>query len=129
MSSKDGASAKERAVETYIANAPLKARRKLAQLRKIIRTAVPEAKEGISYRMPFYNYYGALVWFAAFKNHVGIFIRPPIIQEHKRELKGYVTTKSAVHFPMNKPLPFALIRKLVRAAAAKNKRATKKDSA
>jgi len=121
--------AQDRNVDAYIAKAPLEARVKLAQLRKIIRSAVPEAKEGISYKMPYYNYHGALAWFAAFKNHVGIFIRPPIVQEHKRELKSYVTTKSAVHFPMNKPLPTALIRKLVEARAAKNKRATKKSSA
>jgi len=121
--------AQDRNVEGYIAQAPLEARAKLAQLRKIIRSAVPEAKEGISYKMPYYDYHGALVWFAAFKNHVGIFIRPPIIREHKRELKGYITTKSAVHFQMNKPLPIALVRKLVRAAAAKNKRAAKKNTA
>jgi uncharacterized protein YdhG (YjbR/CyaY superfamily) len=121
--------AQDRNVEAYIAQAPPEARVKLAQLRKTIRSAVPEAREGISYKMPYYNYHGALVWCAAFKNHIGIFIRPPIVQEHKRELKGYVTTKSAVHFPMNKPLPIALIRKLVRAGAAKNKRPTKKNSA
>jgi len=112
-------------VDAYIAAAPEEARPKLRQLRKLIRTIAPEAKESISYRMPYYDYYGRLVWFAAFKNYVGIFLRPPIIAEHKKELKGYVTTKSAVHFPMNKPLPTALIRKLVRARAAKNKAAAK----
>ena len=112
-------------VDAYIAAAPEEARPKLRQLRKLIRTIAPEAKESISYRMPYYDYNGRLVWFAAFKNYVGIFLRPPIIAEHKKELKGYVTTKSAVHFPMNKPLPTALIRKLVRARAAKNKAAAK----
>jgi len=120
-SSKDRKNFRDRNVEAYIAGAPREARPKLAQLRKIIRSAVPGAREGISYRMPYYNYYGALVWFAAFKNHIGIFIRPPVIQEHKRELTGYVTTKSAVNFPMNKPLPTALIRKLVKARVVKNK--------
>jgi len=82
------------------------------------------AEEGISYRIPYYDYYGPLVWFAAFKNHVGIFLRPPVIEEHKHELKSYVTTKSALHFPMDKPLPEPLIRKLVKARIAKNKAAT-----
>jgi uncharacterized protein YdhG (YjbR/CyaY superfamily) len=81
---------------------------------RIIKTTAPNAEEGISYKMPCYSYYGVLVWFAAFKNHVGIFLRPPIIAERKKEFKGYVTTKSAVHFPMDKPLPVALIRKFVK---------------
>jgi len=112
-------------VDAYIRASPLETRVKLVQLRKIIRAAAPTAKEGISYKMPYYNYQGALVWFAAFRNHIGIFLRPPIIQEHKRELKGYETTKSAVHFPMNKPLPAALITRLVKARMAKNKLAAK----
>jgi uncharacterized protein YdhG (YjbR/CyaY superfamily) len=124
-SSKDRKNVLDADVDAYIAEAPAEARPKLRQLRKLVRTIVPEAKEGISYKMPYYDYYGALVWFAAFKNYVGIFIRPPIIQEYRRELKGYVTTKSAVHFPMNKPLPTALIRKLVKARVAKNKRLAK----
>ena len=115
-------------VDAYISAAPEEARPKLRELRKMIRTTVPEAQEGISYKMPYYNYYGALVWFAAFKGYVGIFIRPPVIQENNRALKSYVTTKSAVHFPMNKPLPMALIRKLVRASAAKNKSVKKRQN-
>ena len=120
-SSKERKNLVDAEVDAYIVAAPMEARPKLRQLRKLIRTTVPEAREVISYKMPCYRYHGALVWFAAFKNHVGIFIRPPIIQEYKRELKGYVTTKSAVHFQMNKPLPTALIRKLVKARAAKDK--------
>jgi uncharacterized protein YdhG (YjbR/CyaY superfamily) len=99
----------------------------LVQLRKTIRTTAPEAKEGISYRMPYYDYNGSLAWFAAFKNHVGLFLRPPVIEEHKQELKGYETTKSAVHFPIGKPLPTGLIRKLVKARMAKNENGKKKE--
>ncbi|HUK49492.1 MAG TPA: DUF1801 domain-containing protein [Terriglobales bacterium] len=111
-------------VEAYIRAAPIKSRAKLRQLRRIIRISAPDSEEGISYKMPYYNYHGPLIWFAAFKNHIGIFLRPPIIEEHKRELKVYVTTKSAVHFPMNKPLPIPLIRKLVNARITKNLAAT-----
>ena len=103
-----------------ITRAPKEARAKLLEVRRIIRATAPEAVEGISYRIPYYNYHGALVWFAAFKNHIGIFLRPPVIAEHKRDLKGYETTKSAVHFSMNKPLPVELIRKLIKARIAKN---------
>ncbi len=112
-----------RDVVAYIRATPKGARVKLVQLRKIIKAVAPEAHEGISYRIPFYNYNGALVWFAAFKKHIGLFIRPPVIAEHKQELRSYETTKSAVRFPIGKPLPVALIRKLVKARITKNKAA------
>jgi len=113
-------------VDAYIKAAPKESRAKLLQLRRIIKATAPKAVEGISYKMPYYDYHGALVWFAAFKNHVGIFLRPPVVSEHKKELKGYVTTKSAVHLRMDKPLPVALIRKLVKARMAKNKKSNEK---
>jgi len=108
-------------VDAYIRTAPKESRAKLAQLRRIIKSVVPKAKQGISYKIPYYDYHGPLVWFAAFKEHIGIYLRPPVIAEHRQELRGYVTTKSAVHFQMDKPLPVALIRKLVKARMAKNK--------
>jgi len=113
-------------VDAYIKAAPKESRAKLFQLRRIIKALAPGAKEGISYRIPYYDYCGPLVWFAAFKNHIGIYLRPPIVEEHKRELRGYVTTKSAVHLPMTQPLPVALIRKLVKARMIKNKAAVDK---
>ena len=116
----------ERQVDAYFKAAPREARVKLVQLRKIIKAAAPGANEGISYRMPYYNYNGALVWFAAFKNHIGFFVRPPVIQELRQELKGYETTKSTVRLPMDKPLPVVLIRKLTKARIAKNEGAKHK---
>jgi len=113
-------------VDAYIRASPKECRAKLTQLRGIIKSVAPEAEESISYRIPYYDYYGALVWYAAFKNHISIFLRPPIIAEHKQELKGYVTTKSAVHLPTDKSLPLALIRKLVRARMVKNRASTSK---
>jgi uncharacterized protein YdhG (YjbR/CyaY superfamily) len=107
-------------VDAYIEAAPKEVRARLLQLRRIIKSTVPRAKEGISYKIPYYDYEGALVWFAAFKNHIGLFLRPPVIQEHKRELRGYETTKSSVHLPIDKPLPAALVKKLVKARVAKN---------
>lgn len=110
----------ERDVDAYIKAAPKEAHFKLVELRKIIRATAPGADESISYRMPYYNYNGALVWFAAFKNHIGFFLRPPVIKEHRQELKRYETTKSTVRFPIDKPLPVALIRKLIKSRISKN---------
>ncbi|HUK28819.1 MAG TPA: DUF1801 domain-containing protein [Candidatus Acidoferrales bacterium] len=108
-------------VDIYIRSAPKESRAKLRQLREIIKAAAPTAKESISYRMPYYNYYGALLWFAAFKNHIGFFVRPPIVQNFKMELKGYKTSKGTVQFPIDKPLPVTLIRKLIKARMTINK--------
>jgi uncharacterized protein YdhG (YjbR/CyaY superfamily) len=110
-------------VDAYIAAAPTETRDKLVQLRKIIKAAAPEAGEGISYKVPYYRYHGALVYFAAFKNHIGFFVPPPIIEEHKLKLKGYETAKATVRFPIGKPLPVALIKRLVKARIKKNEAA------
>jgi uncharacterized protein YdhG (YjbR/CyaY superfamily) len=108
-------------VDDYIAAAPREARDKLAQLRKIMKAVVPEADEYISYGMPFYEYHGARVAFAAFKNHIGLFGVSSVIEEHRQELEGYSrTAKGTVHFPLNKPLPVALIKKLVKERIKKN---------
>ncbi len=107
-------------VDNYIAKAPKELKAKLKEMRKAIRSAVPSAEESISYRMPYYSYRGRLAWFAAMRGYVGLYLRPPIIAEHARELKGYVTTKSAIHFPADEKLPIPLIKRLVREAAKKN---------
>ena len=102
-------------VEAYIAAAPRDVRGKLRELRAVIRRTAPAASERISYGMPFYDYKGRLVYFAAAKAHIGLYIPPPIIQRHRRELAVFETTKSAVHLPIGEKLPLGLIRKLVKA--------------
>ncbi len=103
-------------VDAYIAKSPKTARDKLRELREAIRKAAPAAKESISYRMPYYGYKGRLAYFALMKNHIGLYIPPPVLQDHSRELKGYSTSNSAtVRFPLDRKLPLALIRKLVKA--------------
>ncbi len=92
-------------VSAYIAAAPSEVRAKLTQLRKIIKASVPKADEGISYQMPYYRYHGALVGFAAFKNHIGLFVPPPVVEEHKHELEGYEVARGTVRLPIDKPLP------------------------
>ena len=110
-------------VDAYIAAAPTEIQNKLVQLRKIIKAAAPKADEGISYKVPYYRYHGALAYFAAFRNHIGFFVPPPVVEEHKLELKGYETAKATVRFPIGKPLPGALIKKLVKARIKKNEAA------
>ena len=103
------------AVDAYIRAARGAARKKLQQVRDAIREVAPEARESISYGIPYYDYKGRLTWFGLFTNHVGLYVRPPVIQEHRKELRGYVTTKSAVHLPLDREIPVSLIQDLVRA--------------
>jgi len=106
-------------VDEYLAGVPEPARRALNKIRAAIRSAVPpQATETISYRIPAFRYKGVLVWFAAFSNHCSLFPTAAVIEAFKKELKGFSTSKGTVHFPMDKPLPIALIKKLVKARFA-----------
>jgi uncharacterized protein YdhG (YjbR/CyaY superfamily)/uncharacterized protein YndB with AHSA1/START domain len=121
--SKGGRSATGRqpeSVDAYIAAAPKEVQAKLHEVRAAIRAVAPDAVESISYRMPYYNYKGRLAWFGLQRAHIGLYLRPPVIEEHKRELIGYETTKSAVHLHLDREIPVPLIKKLVRARMKKN---------
>lgn len=107
-------------VKSYIAASPKGVRAKLAQIRKIIKVVAPKADEYISYGIPYYGYEGRLAYFAAFKNHISLFVPTPIIEEHGHELGGYETSKATVYFPLDKPLPVMLIKKLIKARIKKN---------
>jgi uncharacterized protein YdhG (YjbR/CyaY superfamily) len=107
-------------VEAYIAAAPKEVQSKLKELRALIRHAAPDAEERISYGMPYYACKGRLVYFAAFKNHIGLYVPSPVIEEHKRELQDYETSRATVRFPLHKKLPVVLIKKLIRARLKKN---------
>jgi uncharacterized protein YdhG (YjbR/CyaY superfamily) len=107
-------------VDAYIAKATKENRDRLKAMRKILKEVAPNAVEGISYGMPGYDK-GRVAWFASMKGYVGLYLRPPIINEHAKELEKYKTTKSAIHFPLDKKLPVALIKKLIRARIKKNK--------
>jgi uncharacterized protein YdhG (YjbR/CyaY superfamily) len=118
-------SAAARSVSEYLKTAPKAARPKLVQLRAIVKATVPQAEEGISYKMPYYKYHGALVGFAAFKDHIGFF-PGSIVKEFKRELEGFETARGSVRFPLDKPLPAALIKKLLKARMKRNEDKKKK---
>jgi len=85
----------------------------------VIRSAVPPAAtETIGYGMPAFRYKEVLVWFAAFSDHCSLFPTASVIEAYKKELQGLYTSKGTIHFPTDKPLPAALIKKLVKARVA-----------
>jgi uncharacterized protein YdhG (YjbR/CyaY superfamily) len=106
-------------VDDYLALVPEPARSTLQRMRTAIRSAVPaETTEAISYGIPAFNYKGPLVWFAAFSNHCSFFPTASVIKAFKNDLKGYKTSKGTIHFPVDKPLPAALVKKMVKARLA-----------
>ena len=118
---------KSKDVDAYIAEAPKELQDRLKQIRKAIREAAPDAIESISYQMPYYTKKEnlpwnkrSIVWFGLQRRHIGLYLPPPIIEKHKRELTSHKTTKSAIHFPLDKELPIVLIKKLVKARMKKN---------
>ena len=109
-----------RDVDDYLAALPEDSRATLKRLRNTIKVAAPKSVEKISYRMPMYNYLGMLVGFAAFKNHCSLFISPSVIEAHEHLLKRYDTSKGTIRFPIDKPLPATLVKKLVKARIKEN---------
>jgi uncharacterized protein YdhG (YjbR/CyaY superfamily) len=108
--------------DEYLAAVPEPARGTLDKIRAAIRAAAPaEATEAIGYGMPTFRYKGALVGFAAFSNHCSFFpMSGSVIEAFQSELKGYETSKGTIRFPVDKPLPAALVKKMVRARVAQN---------
>jgi len=107
-------------VDEYIAAFPKDVQSILEELRQAIRESAPEAEEAISYRMPAFKLNGILVWFAAFKNHIGFYPKTSAIEAFKEELSGYEVSKGAIRFPINKPVPFGLVKKIVRYRVKEN---------
>ena len=107
-------------VDKYIASCPREAQGNLARMRAAIRGAAPGATERTDYfempgySYPGYDYDGMFVWFSFRKSHIRLHVRPPAIQEHSKELAGFRTTKAIVSFPVDKPVPATLVKKLVR---------------
>jgi len=100
-------------IDEYIAAAAPAARPLLKEIRRVIRVAAPEAEELISYRMPAFRQHGILIYFAAFKHHIGVF--PPVPGDAKLEqaLEPYLGPKGNLRFPLDRPIPYALIRRIV----------------
>lgn len=108
-------------VEEYIGGIPDRGRTALQEIRAAIRSVVPAGTtEVISYGIPGFKHNRVLVWYAAFSDHCSLFPTAEIIAAFRDEVKGFTTSKGTIHFPLNKPMPIALIKKLVRARVARN---------
>jgi uncharacterized protein YdhG (YjbR/CyaY superfamily) len=101
-------------IDEYIASYPKNIQNILEELRQVIRDTAPDAKEVISYQMPAFKQNGILVWFAAFKNHIGFFPKASAIEVFKNKLAPYQISKGTIRFPLNDPLPFDLIKEIVK---------------
>lgn len=111
-------------IDEYLARVPEPARSTLCQMRGLIRSLVPaEATEALGYGMPTFRYKGALVAFAAFTKHCSFFpMSLSVIAKLKKELKPYQASKGTLHFPLDKPLPASLVKKIVKARLAEKER-------
>jgi uncharacterized protein YdhG (YjbR/CyaY superfamily) len=107
-------------VDSYIAGFPPQVRSRLEKVRATIRKAAPRAEEGISYRIAGYKLEGVLIYFAGFARHIGMYPAPRASAEFRDELAAYEGGKGTVQFPHDKPLPLALIRRIVKFRAAEN---------
>jgi uncharacterized protein YdhG (YjbR/CyaY superfamily) len=114
---------KSSGVDEYIARCPKEAQADLARIRAAIRAAAPGATERTDYfQWPGYSYPGIdyydgmFAWFSFKKPHIRLHVPPPVIQEHRKELAGYASTKAIVSFPMGKSVPTTLVKKLVKAS-------------
>lgn len=109
-------------IDEYLAGVPEPARTTLQRIRAMIRSAAPpDATETISYGMPAFKHNGILVWFAAFSNHCSLFPTAAVIEALKNDLKGFRISKGTVQFPTEKPLPAALVKKIVKLRVAQSK--------
>jgi uncharacterized protein YdhG (YjbR/CyaY superfamily) len=95
-------------------------------MRQTIKSSAPGASEGISYQMPAFKLEGPLVYFAAFKNHIGFYPTASGIAAFQRELLPYKSSKGAVQFPLDKPIPYDLVEKIARFRVQENMRKSKK---
>ncbi|MBP1767704.1 MAG: hypothetical protein H6P98_1819 [Candidatus Aminicenantes bacterium] len=111
---------KYKSVDEYIASFPEDTQVILKTLRRVIKGAAPQAEEAISYGIPTFKLKGNLVHFAAFKNHIGFYPASSGIVAFKKELFRYKRSKGTVQFPIDKPIPFNLVKKIVRYRVKEN---------
>jgi uncharacterized protein YdhG (YjbR/CyaY superfamily) len=107
-------------IDEYIEQFPGEIQDILQKLRQVIRESAPEAKEAISYRIPTFKLNGNLVHFAAFKDHISFFPTSSGIAAFKRELSAFKTSKGTVRFPLGTPIPYDLVKKIVKLRVREN---------
>ena len=114
-------SKKFNSVDQYIRSLPPQSKTKMIELRALIKKTAPDAEELISYNMPSFNYYGRLVYYAAFKSHIGFYPMASGIAAFEKEISKFKWAKGSVQFPLEKPLPVSLITKIIRYRVNENK--------
>ena len=107
-------------MDEYIAAFPKNAQIILEKLRRVIRESAPKSEEAISYGIPTFKLNGNLVHFAAFKNHIGFYPTPSAIVAFKKELSPFRQAKGSVQFPIDKPIPYDLVKRIVRYRVKEN---------
>jgi uncharacterized protein YdhG (YjbR/CyaY superfamily) len=107
-------------INEYIARFPADVQQILAKIRAVIKETAPEAVEKISYQMPGFYLNGSLVWFGAHSRHIGFYPTGSGIAAFKEELAGYKVSKGAAQFPLDKPMPYDLIARIVKFRVAEN---------
>jgi uncharacterized protein YdhG (YjbR/CyaY superfamily) len=107
-------------VDAYIMAAPAKARPRLREMRRIIRETAPEAKESVSYRMPYYALNGRLIYFSVMRDWVGLYMLGGAKKKYAKELAPYLSGVSTARFPLDRPIPVSLVRKIVKLRIAEN---------
>ncbi len=111
-----------KSVDEYIKAFPEDIRKMLEDIRQAIREAAPDAEEVISYRKPAFKMKSILVWYGAFKNHIGFFPTAEPIVMFKKELSDYKTSKGTIQFPLDEPMPISLIKKIVKYRVKKDQK-------
>ena len=113
-------------IDEYIETFPIDVQKVLQQIRRTIKRSAPNAEEAISYMIPTFKLYGNLVHFAAYKNHIGFYPASSGVRTFAKELTAYKTSKGAIQFPIDQPVPLALIRKIVKFRVKENAEKAKK---
>jgi uncharacterized protein YdhG (YjbR/CyaY superfamily) len=117
----EAAAKKFKTVDEYISLQPKNVKSLLQQIRKTIREAAPDAEELISYNIPAYKLKGMLVFFAAWKQHIGFYgASGTLVEKFKKELSAYEVSKGTIKFPVDQPLPLALVTKIVKYRVKEN---------
>lgn len=112
-------------IDEYILQFAPEVQKILQTIREVIKDAAPEATEKISYQMPAFELHGNLVYFAVFKKHIGFYPTPSGIEAFKQELSVYKGAKGSVQFPLQKPVPYDLISRIVKYRVAENQERAK----
>lgn len=107
-------------IDEYVAGFPPDVQTILNRIRATIHQAAPQAEEAISYQMPTFKLHGNLVHFGAFKSHIGFYPAPTGIEQFQKELSVYQNAKGSVQFPLDRPMPYALIKRIVKFRVKEN---------